>query len=109
TILVDPVGAEKLALALHEGRLHLVLRNPEDSDTLRVGSINTSEMLTGNASYVKPRSVTKARSKPAPASTQVAPPPPVRQPTQRTSKPVVRMIREAKVTDQPAPRDTITP
>ncbi|HEY7728731.1 MAG TPA: Flp pilus assembly protein CpaB, partial [Candidatus Eisenbacteria bacterium] len=34
TILVDPVGAEKLALGLHEGRLHLVLRNPEDTDTL---------------------------------------------------------------------------
>lgn len=110
TILVDPVGAEKLALALHEGRLHLVLRNPEDSDTLRVGAINTSEMLTGNASYVKPRSVSKAKGKPAPTTTQAAPPPaPVRQPTQRTSKPVVRIIREAKVTDQPAPRDTITP
>jgi pilus assembly protein CpaB len=36
TILVDPMGAEKLALALHEGKLHLVLRNPEDSDTTTV-------------------------------------------------------------------------
>jgi pilus assembly protein CpaB len=107
TILVDPIGAEKLALALHEGKLHLVLRNPEDSDTTRVASLGTEEMLSGNPTYVKPRSVSRAKGKPAPVTTQAAPPP-VRQPTQRTSKPVVRMIREAKVTDQPAPRDTIT-
>jgi pilus assembly protein CpaB len=110
TILVDPIGAEKLALALHEGRLHLVLRNPEDSDTLRVAALGTSEMLTGNPTNVsKPRSVSRAKGKPAPVTTQAAPPPPVRQPTQRSTKPVVRIIREAKVTDQPAPRDTITP
>jgi pilus assembly protein CpaB len=109
TILVDPLGAEKLALALHEGKLHLVLRNPEDSDTLRVAALGTSEMLSGNATNVsKPRSVSRAKSRPAPATTQAAPPP-VRQPTQRATKPVVRMIREAKVTDQPAPRDTINP
>jgi pilus assembly protein CpaB len=102
TILVDPVGAEKLALALHEGKLHLVLRNPEDSDTLRVGSLGTSEMLSGNPTNVaKPRSVSRAKARPA--TTETAPPPPVRQPTQRTTKPVVRIIREAKVTDQPAP------
>jgi pilus assembly protein CpaB len=109
TILVDPLGAEKLALALHEGKLHLVLRNPEDSDTLRVAALGTDEMLSGNATNVsKPRSVSRAKSRPAPATTQAAPPP-VRQPTQRAAKPVVRMIREAKVTDQPAPRDTINP
>jgi pilus assembly protein CpaB len=30
TLLVNPKGAEELALALHEGKLHLVLRNPVD-------------------------------------------------------------------------------
>src|SRR5512137_392068 len=30
TVLVTPDGAETLALALHEGKIHLVLRNPED-------------------------------------------------------------------------------
>jgi pilus assembly protein CpaB len=109
TILVDPLGAEKLALALHEGKLHLVLRNPEDSDTLRVAALGTDEMLNGNPTNVqKPRSVSRAKSRPAPVTTQAAPPP-VRQPTQRATKPVVRMIRDSKVTDQPAPRDTITP
>jgi Flp pilus assembly protein CpaB len=29
-VLVDQLGAEKLALALREGRLHLALRNPND-------------------------------------------------------------------------------
>ncbi|MEK7315035.1 MAG: Flp pilus assembly protein CpaB, partial [Candidatus Eisenbacteria bacterium] len=47
TILVDPAGAEKLALGLHEGRLHLVLRNPEDSDTVQVAAISTPQMLAG--------------------------------------------------------------
>ena len=32
TVLVTPDGAETLALALHEGKIHLVLRNPEDQD-----------------------------------------------------------------------------
>jgi pilus assembly protein CpaB len=50
TILVDPTGAEKVALGLHEGKLHLVLRNPEDGDTLRVAGLNTSEMLSGTTS-----------------------------------------------------------
>src|SRR4029077_5001388 len=49
TILVDPAGAEKLALGLHEGKVHLVLRNPGDNDTTRVASLDTHEMLSGEA------------------------------------------------------------
>jgi pilus assembly protein CpaB len=47
TILVDPTGAERLALGLHEGKIHLVLRNPEDADTMRVAGLSTDEMLEG--------------------------------------------------------------
>ena len=106
TILVDPVGAERLALALHEGKLHLVLRNPEDSDTLRVASLNTNEMLNGGAGSV-PRSTAHARGRAKPAPTTQATPPPQRVQTQRPTKPTVRIIREAKVQDQPAPKDSI--
>src|SRR5262245_5043618 len=61
TILVDPMGAEKLALALHEGKLHLVLRNPEDSDTTKVFALNTQEMLNGQAGTTMPRSTAHAK------------------------------------------------
>jgi pilus assembly protein CpaB len=108
TILVDPSGAEKLALGLHEGRLHLVLRNPEDSDTVQVASINTPEMLSG----VTPRSTatvrkSSSRASRAPVVRSTSPQP--SRPTVRAGrpeKPVVRIIREAKVTEQAAPKDS---
>ena len=107
TILVDPAGAEKLALGLHEGRLHLVLRNPEDSDTVQVASLSTPQMLAGltpNSTAAVRRSpsrVTKASKAPTtPSETR----PMVR--AGREPKPVVRIIREAKVTEQSAPKDS---
>jgi pilus assembly protein CpaB len=45
TVLVDPPSAERMALAMHEGKIHLTLRNPEDQDTTKVASIDTREML----------------------------------------------------------------
>src|SRR5436190_4456240 len=45
TLLVDPAGAEALALSAHEGKIHLVLRNPEDQETVQVASLSTREML----------------------------------------------------------------
>jgi pilus assembly protein CpaB len=50
TLLVDPPSAERMALAMHEGKIHLTLRNPEDADTLKLASVSTGEMLgSGNA------------------------------------------------------------
>jgi pilus assembly protein CpaB len=52
TLLVDPPSAEKMALAMHEGKIHLTLRNPEDVDTLKVlPSVDTHEIL-GNGGPV---------------------------------------------------------
>ena len=45
TLLVDPTGAEQLAHAQHEGTITLVLRNPEDNDTLKVASFTSRELL----------------------------------------------------------------
>lgn len=104
TILVDPAGAEKLALGLSEGRLHLVLRNPEDSDTVQVASINTPQLLMGltpSSTVAVRRASSKASKAPtAPAETR-----PAVRPT-REPKPTVRIIREAKVTEQAAPKDS---
>lgn len=107
TILVDPMGAEKLALALHEGKLHLVLRNPEDSDTTQVFALNTNGMLQGQNGT--PRSTARAKGvKKAPQQSAAVPKQPeVRTVQQRPSKPVVRIIREAKVNEQAAPKDSI--
>jgi len=99
TILVDPIGAEKLALGLHEGKVHLVLRNPEDADTLGVASLSTSQMLGGDSSPAK-------RGRPHPRVKPMEPPAP-RIAVARPVKPTVRIIREAKVTELPAPSDSI--
>ena len=108
TILVDPMGAERLALALHEGKLHLVLRNPEDSDTLKVGALSTQQMLTGQTGttpnlLAHHRGGAKAKPAARPANTEAQQP---HYPVQK-QKPVVRIIREAKVSDQPAPKDSL--
>jgi pilus assembly protein CpaB len=102
TILVDPQGAERLALGLHEGKVHLVLRNPEDSDTLRVASLSTQQMLGGDAS-----ARTAGKGKVAPKATAPHPDLPRPMIARPAPKPTVRMIREAKVTELPAPKDTL--
>ena len=81
-----------------------MLRNPEDLDTLTVGAINTEEMLSGKPSLLSSKAKSKSKPKAA-TSTQSAPAP--RPAATRPAKPVVRIIREAKVTDQAAPKDSI--
>jgi pilus assembly protein CpaB len=61
TLLVDPAGAQVLALASEEGKLHLSLRNPNDADTLIVPPVSKSEILALNKKKTKPRS-TKPKS-----------------------------------------------
>ena len=102
TILVDPQGAERLALGLHEGKVHLVLRNPEDSDTLRVASLSTQQMLGGDAGT---RVATKSKATPKASAPRPEQPRPIV--ARATPKPTVRMIREAKVTELPSPKDTL--
>lgn len=45
TMLLDPSGAQMLTHAQREGEIMLVLRNPEDRDTLKVASLSTGRML----------------------------------------------------------------
>lgn len=77
TLLVDPPSAETMALAMHEGKIHLTLRNPEDADTLaNLASINTNEML--GKSSAPARTVTRSAPvrRAAPQERPVATPPP---------------------------------
>src|SRR5215470_15484726 len=59
TLLVDPLGAEKLANGMHEGKIHLTLRNPEDQDTLSLAALSTRQVLGSSAA---PAPVTRAPS-----------------------------------------------
>ena len=99
TLLVDPAGAEIVAHAMHEGELHLVLRNPEDQENVKVASLSTREMLGATLPVA-----TAAR----PVARRVAPASPahVAGPVRPVERPKVRMIRNASVTETPAVADT---
>lgn len=45
TLLVDPEGAQDLALASSEGKLHLALRNPTDEEILAVDPVTKAGIL----------------------------------------------------------------
>lgn len=93
TLLVDPAGAEKVALAQHEGEIHLVLRNPEDLEQVDVTSFSSREILGGSPPPAT-RTETRWRSTPsAPAPRQMP-----------DGK--VRIIRSAEVTETPAIPDS---
>jgi len=63
TLLVDPTAAERMALAMHEGKIHLTLRNPEDSDSSSVKPLDTRELLGGVPVASAPRRSAPAREK----------------------------------------------
>ena len=93
TILVDPSGAETLALAMHEGKIHLVLRNPEDQGVTQVASLSTRQMLGGGGTDVAARAA-------APGGA------PRRSTPSYSSPSKIRMIRSANVTEMPAVPDS---
>ena len=61
TLLVDPDGAQALALASQEGKMHLALRNPTDDVVLAVAPISKSKFWSTKKTE-KPK--VKKRSKP---------------------------------------------
>jgi len=98
TLLVDPKGAETLALGMHEGKIHLTLRNPEDSDTLTLASVNTRQILGSSPSAPAPRV-----SRPAPARRPATEPVKVAAPVAPAPKPEPykpSVIKGGKITSQ---------
>lgn len=96
TILVAPDGAETLALAEHEGKIHLVLRNPEDQAEVSVASLSTREMLGHQPLAVAAPSrggQRRAEYSPTPVAT--------RRPDKK-----IRIIRSASVSESPAVNDS---
>jgi pilus assembly protein CpaB len=77
TLLVDPSGAEAVALGLAQGQIHLVLRNPIDYEIVKVEAMNTRTVLgmapEKQVTRQRPTETKKPEAKPAPVV--VAPPP----------------------------------
>lgn len=97
TLLVNPDGAETLALALHEGKIHLVLRNPDDQELVQVASLTTKEMLDRRAMASRATSGVRRAATTPPA--QVA--------YSRPAQPEkVRLIKGSAITTTPAVEDS---
>ena len=92
TLLVDPPDAERMALAMHEGKIHLTLRNPEDVDTLKLAAVSTNDML-GNAPVAAPRATrSSGRSTARPAPVTIQAPTPAPEPPHKVT--VIRGTKE---------------
>jgi pilus assembly protein CpaB len=90
TLLVDPEGAEKLALGVHQGKVHLSLRNPVDQQLVEARSTDTRQVLGMN----KPKRTTSRR--------------PVRKTTVTKKEPVkvepeFTVIRDGRILKQESP------
>jgi pilus assembly protein CpaB len=96
TLLVDPEGAEAVALGLAQGDIHLVLRNPVDMEIVDVSPTNTREVL----GMVQEKKVTRKRPvyrKPAPK-----PEPPKPEPEPKKD-PTFTVIRDGNISKQNSP------
>jgi len=77
TLLVDPSGAESVALGLAQGQIHLVLRNPNDYEVVKVEAMNTRTVLgmAPEKQVTRQRPTETKKPEPKPAPVVVAPPP----------------------------------
>lgn len=89
TVVVGPDGAEKMALAVDQGSVHLALRNPVDRNLTEASSMDTRTVL-GLASQNKPG--------PRPVRTTVTKKEPV--PVEPNT---FTIIRDGKITKQESP------
>jgi pilus assembly protein CpaB len=91
TVLVDPDGAEKLALAVDQGSVHLALRNPVDRTVTQASSKDVRTVMGLRSEEKKP--VYRA----APVTVTKAEPVPVKE------EPSFTVIRDGKISKQESP------
>lgn len=92
TLIVEPTGAESLALGMHQGQVHLVLRNPLDQQLVDAKSTDTKQVLGLYRTVRRSSTRSKPTSKPQPE-----PEPEVLEPHKFT------IIRNGSITQQEAP------
>jgi pilus assembly protein CpaB len=90
TLLIDPAGAEKLALGVHQGKVHLSLRNPVDHQLTEARSTDTRDVLGMN----KPERSTTRRSTPTTTVTRKEP--------VKVETPSFTVIRDGRILKQDA-------
>lgn len=95
TLLVDPEGAEALALGLSQGEIHLVLRNPVDHDIVEDTSTDTRKLLGLSA----PTKTTTTRRAPV----RRAPPPKPK--SEPNPEPTFTVIKDGNVSKQELPKE----
>lgn len=93
TVLVEPEGAEKLALGVQQGSVHLALRNPVDHEQVAIKSTDTRTMLGVN----KPKTTTRRR-RTTPRKTAVTNKEPV-----KVESSTFTVIRDGKILKQESP------
>jgi len=72
TLLVSPDDAQKLTLASTQGRIQLSLRNPLDTKSQELASVNTNAIYRGGSAPARPAASSTPR--PRPKSTTASPP-----------------------------------
>jgi pilus assembly protein CpaB len=75
TLLVSPDDAERLALAMAQGKIQMALRNPLDNSQNEVAAVSLHSLYSGPKSAPVPAPVAHVRTKPAPVAQAVPPPP----------------------------------
>jgi len=101
TLLVDPTGAEAVALGQAQGKIHLVLRNPVDQELVEVRPTDTNTILGVQPPKSTRRSRPVRRSTPPPAAAVTAAP--AVAPSVDPSKPTpagFTVIRDGNITKQ---------
>jgi pilus assembly protein CpaB len=93
TLLVAPQQAEDLALGMHEGKIHLVLRNPVDHEIVEVNPTDTRTVFGLNKP--KPKRTSRPTRRRAPP-----PPPPVVE-----EEPTYTIIRGGSIEKQKSPTE----
>jgi pilus assembly protein CpaB len=97
TLIVTPKQAEDLALGMHEGRIHFVLRNPVDHEITSVTATDTREVFGLKAPKPEPTRSGRARQTP----TQVV----ERQPEAPPPPPTYTIIRDGSIQKQKSPTE----
>ena len=100
TLQVTPEQAEKLALAVNEGKLQLVMRNYGDQDDAQTRGVNKGTLLNGDSYVPPPAPKVEAPRAPAPAQ----PAPVRRQPIKYVAPPAEK---PAPPPAPVAPRDSV--
>lgn len=96
TLLVDPDGAEALALGLAQGEIHLVLRNPVDHEIVEVKPTDTRKLM--GLSAPKKKTTTRRpvrRSAPKPKPT----------PKPEPKDPSFTVIKDGNISNQKSPTE----